>query len=103
MPIIYNKLVRDKIPEVIKQAGRDCKTEYIKGERLQRALVQKLKEETAEFEENPCVEELADLLEVIDGLCHFYGWSMEDILAVKAEKRQARGGFEKGIVLLETD
>ena len=102
MPTYYNKLVRDRIPEIIENSGRSCKTVLIQGEALQKALLVKLQEEAAEFEENPCVEELADLMEVLEGLAHFYGWSKEDILFEKAKKREARGGFEKGIVLVET-
>lgn len=103
MPITYNKLVRDLIPVVIEDDGRRCRTSVIEGEALERAFIEKLKEELKEFEEKPCLEEMADLLEVLEGIRTFYGWSEEAVMAVKAEKRVKRGGFEKGIVLLEVE
>ena len=66
-------------------------------------LQHKLQEEAMEYRSNPCVEELADLAEVIDGMAHQHGISMEEVLQVKAQKRKERGGFEKGIVLERVD
>lgn len=101
--IIYNKLVRDKIPEVIQKSGKTCETKVIDGEALKEALVAKLKEEVAEFEEAHSMEEMADILEVLEGICKFHHWDMEEVLKVKSEKRDKRGGFEQGIMLLETN
>ena len=52
-----------------------------------------------EYRSNPCVEEFAVLAEVLDGMAHQQGISMEEVLRVKVQKRQERGGFEQGIVL----
>lgn len=101
--IIYNKLVRDRIPEVIMDSGKECSWNIIAEADLEAALVRKLEEELQEFKENPCVEEAADLLEVIEGLCHFYGWPASEVLRAKAEKKAERGGFEKGIMLEYTE
>ncbi len=101
--IIYNKLVRDKIPEVIQSTGKTCEIKVIQGEALKTALVLKLKEEVTEFEEAHSMEEMADILEVVEGLCKFHNWRIEDVLSVKETKKQQRGGFDLGIMLLETN
>ena len=64
-------------------------------------LYDKMLEEMEEFKENPCVEEAADMLEVINGLCHIYGSSMVSVIDVSTIKRFERGSFNKGIVLEE--
>ncbi len=96
----YGKLVRDKIPEVIASAGKKavCRLEADKLS-LRKRLLSKLQEEAEEFRETPCLEELADLAEVVDGLAYHEGFNFADVLAQKAQKRAERGGFEQGIVL----
>jgi predicted house-cleaning noncanonical NTP pyrophosphatase (MazG superfamily) len=65
----YDKLVRDKIPEIIKNSNRipECKI-LDEDEEYTQYLIRKLQEEVQEFMENPCVEELADIKEVVDSL-----------------------------------
>lgn len=97
---VYDKLVRDRIPEVINASGKECRFSYVTGERLISGLEAKLLEEWQEFKESGRdLEELADILEVIDGLATHLGSSFEDVLAMKRRKRNQRGGFEQGIWL----
>ena len=97
--VLYDKLVRDKIPEIIEGPGKQCKTEILSDEKYLEMIDQKLNEELAEYHENQNIEELADLLEVIYAVTKARGYSIEDLEKVRAEKAEKRGGFEKKILL----
>ena len=99
--VYYDKLVRDKIPEVIRQAGKQPVTDTLSHEAIAVALDQKLQEEVQEYLESSSVEEMADVLEVLHGIAFHKGISWEEIESVRVHKRDERGGFEKGIRLLE--
>ena len=101
MSIIYNKLVRDRIPEIIKLSGRSCTIELLSDEDYLRMLEIKLDEELAEYHQDQSIEELADLLEVIRAVVIARGSSPEELERIRAEKAQKRGGFEKKILLKE--
>ena len=97
---IANKLGRDKGLEGFIKEGITAQYHYVSGHELCQALQRKLVEEAQEVHESKdhkeVIDELADVLEVIDGLCKAYEISMADVLAAKAEKRERRGGFETG-------
>lgn len=97
----YHKLVRDRIPEIIEKTGRTCRTEILSEEAYLAMLDEKLCEELAEYRESKSLEELADLLEVMEAVVATRGYTWEELLAVKAEKKAARGGFEDKLLLLE--
>ncbi len=101
MIIQYNKLVRDRIPEIIESSGKSYTTEILSNEEYLRMLDAKLDEELAEYHKDQNVEELADLLEVIRAVTVARGYSLEDLERVRAEKAAERGGFEKRILLKE--
>ena len=63
--------------------------------------IAELEEELAEYQESKEVEELADLLEVIAAAASARGCTWERLLAIREEKRLARGGFEEKLLLLE--
>ena len=96
---IYNKLVRDKIPEIIEASGKSFDVHYAKKEDLLPLLETKLKEEVSEYLQDKNLEELADVMEVLFGLANALGYSEEDLINKRTEKKELRGGFEKGIVL----
>ena len=98
----YNKLVRDKIPEIIKADGRNCETLIVAGEEKYKLLEEKLQEEVNEFLEDKNLEELADVMEVLFGLADSLGYSEEELLEARDKKRGERGGFKDGIVLKST-
>lgn len=99
MPI-YNKLVRDRIPEIIKSEGKQCRFFQIQGVALVAALRRKLFEELEEFTESEHdLEELVDILEVVDALATQLGSTFKEIITLKEEKKKQRGGFEQGIFL----
>ncbi|MDS0525913.1 nucleoside triphosphate pyrophosphohydrolase [Clostridium sp. SHJSY1] len=95
----YNKLVRDKIPEIIKRTGKECEFIIAPKERRYEFLEAKLKEEVEEFLEDKNLEELADIMEVLFGLANNLGYSEEDLLKMREKKKEERGGFKEGIVL----
>lgn len=95
----YNKLVRDKIPEVIKKSGRACNFIVAEKEEQLELLISKLDEEVLEFKEDKNLEELADIMEVLFGLAHNLGFSEEELMKKREEKKGERGGFNEGIVL----
>ena len=95
----YNKLVRDRIPEIIESSGKSCTTEVLSTEEYLRMIDAKLDVELAEYHEDQNIEELADLLEVIRAAAIARGYSLEDLERVRAEKAAKRGGFEKRILL----
>ena len=101
MTITYNKLVRDRIPEIIESSGKSCTTEILSAEEYLRMIDAKLDEELAEYHEDQNIEELADLLEVIRAAAIARGYSVEDLERVRAEKAATRGGVEKRMLLVE--
>ena len=97
----YNKLVRDRIPEIIEASGSTCVTESLADVDYLRMLDTKLDEELAEYHKDQNLEELADLLEVIRAAAIARGYTLEQLEQVRAEKAAKRGGFEKKILLKE--
>lgn len=95
----YNKLVRDRIPEIIYASGKSCTTEILSNEDYLRMLDVKLDEELAEYHKDQNIEELADLLEVIHAAANARGYTLDDLERVRAEKAAKRGGFKKRILL----
>lgn len=96
---IYNKLVRDRIPEIIESGGQTCKTHTLSDEEYLIALDAKLNEELREYQESKSMEEIADLLEVIRSVVIARGSTMEEVEAMRISKAESRGGFEKRIFL----
>lgn len=97
----YNKLIRDRIPEIIEASGKTCTTEILSDEVYLEMLDKKLDEELAEYHKDQTVEELADLLEVVRACAVARGYSLEELEQVRADKAAKRGRFEKKILLKE--
>lgn len=102
MTKIYNKLVRDRIPEIIEASGNSCITEVLSDEKYLEMIDAKLDEELAEYHKDQNIEELADLLELIRAATVARGYTLEELETVRATKVEKRGGFEKKILLIET-
>lgn len=101
MGIKYNKLVRDRIPEIIEESGRTCTIEIMTEEEYILRLEEKLDEELAEYHQSRNIEELADLLEVIRAVAVANGCTIEELEQIRADKALDRGGFSKRILLKE--
>lgn len=99
--VIYHKLVRDRIPEIIKSSGKTCVTTILSEEDYLRMIDAKLDEELAEYHKDQNIEELADLMEVIYAAAIARGCTLEQLEQVRAEKAAKRGGFNQKILLIE--
>ena len=99
--ISYHKLVRDKIPQIIRAQGKTCVTEILSEEEYLQMVDAKLQEELTEYQESKSLEELADLLEVMEAAVKARGYTWEELTAVRDQKRQKRGGFDDRILLKE--
>jgi len=98
----YNKLVRDKIPEIIKSKGEVSITHIASDKEYREKLKAKLQEEVKEFIEDPNKEELADILEVIYALCDLYKIDKIKLEQFRKDKANKKGGFKDKIILDET-
>ncbi len=101
--IIYNKLVRDRIPEIIEGSGKECKIRILNEEEYMQMLDVKLDEELAEYHKDQNVEELADLLEVIYAAALARGYSIEQLEQIRAAKAEKRGAFQERVLLIEVE
>jgi predicted house-cleaning noncanonical NTP pyrophosphatase (MazG superfamily) len=95
----YAKLVRDRIPDIIREKGKTPYVHTAVGSELERALWEKLDEEVAEFQESKDPSEIADVLEVVYAISAFYGIDVHAVEELRKKKKEERGGFEKGIIL----
>ena len=97
--IEYDKLIRDRIPEIIEKSGKRCIVEVMDRETYIRYLDRKLNEELADYLEDRSLEELADLLEVIYAAAAAQGCNADELESIRKEKAEKRGGFEKRLRL----
>ncbi len=100
MTKIYNKLVRDKIPEIVEASGKKVNICIAGDAEYKTLLRRKLQEEVYEFLESNDPEELVDIIEVILSLSKTYGISLTELLRMVEKKKVERGGFERKIILL---
>lgn len=98
---LFRKLVRDKIPEVIAANGEKAVTRVLDDAEFVKAPEAKLLEEVQEMRQDKAERkiEIADIFEVLDALIKAYGFSKEEIMALKEKKRLERGEFEKKLFL----
>jgi predicted house-cleaning noncanonical NTP pyrophosphatase (MazG superfamily) len=99
----YNKLVRDKIPEIIKNRGETPIIHIAEAKEYEEALREKLYEEVVEFLETPSVEEAADILEVLHSMCNLKGINLQTLEKVRQKKAEDRGSFKQRIILDRTE
>ena len=99
----YNKLVRDKIPEIIRSKGECCNVRVLSDEEYLQELNIKLHEELKEYLEGGDVEELADLEEVLRAILDVKNISYEQFEQVRNAKVNKRGAFKDKIFLIDAD
>ena len=99
---VYNKAIRDKIPEIIKESGKNCNVKKLKDSEFLVQLEKKLVEELAEYQESKNVEESADMLEVIYRISELKGITSDELEGVKNEKTKKRGKFDDNLFLVDT-
>lgn len=102
---VYNKLVRDHIPDIIKKDGMLPSTKILSDEEYKEELQKKAQEELSEYLQaatnKESIEELADLLEVVHALCNVHGYSLEDLEKIRKQKAADRGAFNEKVLLVE--
>lgn len=106
MPV-YNKLVRDKILEIIGKDGLAYNARVLEPSEHLTEIKKKLFEEVREFEETAtredALEEMADVLELLHAALKVYGADFEELEAVRVRKREKRGGFDEGLYLMDVE
>lgn len=101
--MVYNKLVRDKIPSIIAAQGERPNIRILDEGEFSRLLEEKLDEEVGEFHRDRNLEELADILEVVYALAEDLGHSREALLQVNQSKHDKRGGFRDRVFLISKE
>ena len=96
---VHNKLVRDKIPQIIEEDGKHAKIYVLSDQEYLDALERKLNEEVAEYQKDKNLEEMADVLEVLQAICVARGYSLDQLEEKRKEKFEERGEFQKRIYL----
>lgn len=102
MARIYNKLVRDKIPNIITEQGENPVVRILNESEYKNELEKKLYEEYKEVIEatgDERLEELADMLEVIRTLANLENKHLNDVIEIADKKKEKRGAFEEKIFL----
>ena len=106
MERIFNKLVRDNIPDIIASNGEESVTRILADEEYKVELYKKLLEEANEVisskTSDEAIEELADVLEILKSIAELNGKKLDDVVEVAKQKRLNRGGFERRIFLEKT-
>lgn len=93
------KLVRHKIPEIIKNSGRKPKFRIASNEEMPGFLISKFIEEINEFFSEPSAEEAADVLEVLRAFCFHYDISMHEVEKTANKKYKEKGSLYTGVIL----
>jgi len=107
MRITYDKLVRDRIPEIMDGAGVRYEVDTLEPDAFREALLAKVVEEAEELRagasRGEVVKEIADVFEVLDALMALEGIEAGEVFEVQAARRRDRGGFERRLVLRWTE
>jgi predicted house-cleaning noncanonical NTP pyrophosphatase (MazG superfamily) len=101
--ILYNKAIRDKIPEIIAESGKKSNIKHLDDELFLAELEKKLIEEVNEYTESKDVEELADLLEVIYRISELRGVNSDELDKIRKDKAEKRGKFTDNVFLMDVE
>jgi predicted house-cleaning noncanonical NTP pyrophosphatase (MazG superfamily) len=101
--VFHQKLIRDKIPQVIKASGDKYETRVMSKKEYEKELKKKLVEEAKELNEAPkekLTSEMADVLELLKSIADFYKIDFKSVVKKQVQKRKERGGFKKRLFLI---
>ena len=98
---VYNKVIRDKIPEIIQKDGHSCNVKTLSDEQFLVEIEKKLSEEVTEYQNDKNPEELADILEVINRIAELKGISKEKLEDIRLKKNKDRGSFKNNLFLID--
>jgi len=96
---VHSKLVRDKIPDIIRANGETPVTRELDEPEYKQALLEKLVEEAREMLADGSIAERADVEEVLRAIDEAFGFSIEDIETIRQQKADERGAFAEQIFL----
>lgn len=96
---VYNKLVRDYIPDIIREQGETPVIRTLEDGEYEACLQKKLREEVEEFIAESNLDELSDILETLEALANFHGWTDGEIQKTRRDKAEARGAFRERVFL----
>lgn len=99
----HQKLVRDRLPEIIETTGNRCEFRIIPEEEFEKELRKKIIEEASELRDIPkekLPKELADILEIIESIAKVNGINLKAIKEMQRKRRKEKGGFKKRIYLI---
>ena len=103
----YNKLIRDRILEIIENDNLAYSARVLEPEEHLTEIKKKLYEEVKEFDETTNIqdglEEMADVLELLHAALKVYGKTFEELEEVRVQKKEKRGGFDKGLYLIDVE
>ena len=99
----YNKVVRDKIPEIIEESGKKYNLKQIDDASFLVEIEKKLIEEVNEYSESKDIEELADILEVIYRISELRGVNSDELDEIRKEKAEKRGKFDDNLFLIDAE
>jgi predicted house-cleaning noncanonical NTP pyrophosphatase (MazG superfamily) len=103
----YNKLIRDRILEIIEKDNLAYNARVLEPEEHLTEIKKKLYEEVKEFDETTNeqdgLEEMADILELLHAALKVYGKTFEELEEVRVHKKEKRGGFDKGLYLIDVE
>ncbi|EOO40974.1 nucleoside triphosphate pyrophosphohydrolase [Bacillus mycoides] len=101
----YNKLIRNKLPQIIKSNGKTPKIRILPEDEYIKEICKKTQEELTEYLEADTkehkLEELSDLLELINALAEYEGTTLKEINNIRKKKAKERGGFQNRVFLIE--
>jgi predicted house-cleaning noncanonical NTP pyrophosphatase (MazG superfamily) len=98
---VYNKLIRDKIPEIIEESGRELRFEVLPDKEYLAELNKKLQEELNEYYEDQSIHELADIVEVVYAILKYKEVPLHKFEEIRKGKAEKRGSFDKKLFLKE--
>lgn len=97
------KLIRDKIPMLMKQSGVKFEARIADNDEFKDLIVKKMQEEVQELMDDRTLEEAADVYEVFLSLIKLWGHDVHDVVACAEEKKEQRGGFDERVILVKSD
>lgn len=99
----YNKLVRDRVPEILKSSGHQVEYKILSESQLLLALQDKLLEKAQKFAEKPTENDISDMFELMDLIIDKFEYEQMHIDYLRLKNRELQGGYTQNIYLISVD
>ncbi|MBC3803140.1 hypothetical protein GH808_01605 [Acetobacterium fimetarium] len=103
MKVEYNKLVRDKVPEIIRESGRACEYKILGQSEIRTALKDKLLEKAQVFMNSPSEDELSDIYELLETIVEAFDYEPLHIDYLKIQNKENKGSYSEKVFLISVD